>query len=350
MNFLQKNRAFFYSSPLEGEVAKAWAYASKPLAFAGGGFGIKAKFYFAFMHPTPNPSLKGRGIGISWSAVILFMCMALPVYAAPVTPQNSMPSFTAPLGGLLGNKNGKGEDTVNIPADDSLEWHEDEQVYIARGRAKARRGDVLVEADLLKAYNRKKPDGASEVWKLAAEGNVKVTGTKQQAIGDNGEYDIDSKKMILTGKQLTFRTENETVTASDSFEYWENEKIAVARGDAKAVGKDRTVDADELFIYFKQDKKGNQQPDHMEAKGNVRGAGKEGAATCDNAVYHPGPDTAILTGDVNITKGGSQLKGDKVEANFKTGVSKLLNTGSGRVHALILASPGAEPAAAKAAP
>lgn len=279
------------------------------------------------------------------------ICAAVPAWAAPpVKPQNSMPSFETPLGGLLGGKDTKGGDTVNITADESLEWHEDERVYIARGRAKARRGDVLVEADLLKAYDRKKPDGSSEVWKIAAEGNVKVTGVKQQATGDKGQYDIDTRKMLLTGEKLSFRTDTDTVTARDSFEYWESEKAAVARGEATAISKDRKVRADELFIYFKEDAKGNQQPDHMEAKGKVRIISKEAAATCDDAIYHPGPDTATLKGNVNITKGSSQLKGDQAEANFKTGVSKILNTGTGRVHALILAAPGPTDGPAKVAP
>jgi lipopolysaccharide export system protein LptA len=46
---------------------------------------------------------------------------------------------------------------------------------------------------------------------------------------------------------------------------------------------------------------------------------------------------AVLTGDVFLTRGKNQLAGDKAEVDFKTGLSKLVNTGKGskRVRGLL---------------
>ncbi|MBY0428306.1 MAG: hypothetical protein K2Q32_03715 [Alphaproteobacteria bacterium] len=279
----------------------------------------------------------------------------VPSEAVPATPApapNAKPNDAKPAPGIFGGK--AGDDAIDITADNSLEWHENERVYIATGHAKAKKGDVTIQADVLKAYDRKKPDGSSEVWRLTAEGNVQVIGKTQQAQGQTAEYDIDTKKAILKGNNLKFTTATDTVTARDSLEYWENESRAIARGDALEVRADRQVRADELVTQFKKSPKGDLVAETMTATHNVRITSAKDVVVCDTALYRVEPNTATLTGNVFITQGTNQLKGDKVEANFKTGLSKIMNTGNGRVHALIMTSkgkPSAEkPGAAKAVP
>lgn len=257
----------------------------------------------------------------------------------PVPPAKTQDTNAPkPAPGIFGGK--AGDDAIDITADKSLEWHEAERVYVASGNAKAKKGDVTIEADVLKAYDRKKPDGSSEVWRLTAEGNVRVIGKTQQAQGQKAEYDIDTKKAILKGDNLKFTTATDTVTARDSLEFWEIESIAIARGNAVEVRADRQVRADMLTAQFKKNAKGDLVAQSMTAKGNVRIISPKEVATCDEALYIVEPNTATLTGNVFITQGANQLKGDKVEANFKTGLSKIMNTGNGRVHALILSSKG----------
>jgi lipopolysaccharide export system protein LptA len=225
---------------------------------------------------------------------------------------------------------------LDITADQSLEWHETESVYIARGHAVAKRGELKVEADILKAHNRKKPDGSSEIWKLEAEGNVKISDPRHTASGDKGIYDIDSKKATLTGENLRFSSGEDTVTAQKSFEYSEKESKIIAHGDVEALREGRKVKADEMIAWLAPaKKKSGQDIEKLEAKGNVHIVTKEDAVFCNQAVYNLAKNTATLTGKVRITRGPNQLKGDKVEADFKTGQSKLINTGGGRVSALI---------------
>lgn len=257
--------------------------------------------------------------------------MPVPAPAAQPTSESKAPPSIFGSGG---------DDAIDITADKSLEWHEQERVYIASGHAKAKKGDVTIEAETLKAYDRKKPDGSSEVWRLTAEGGVKVIGKTQTATGQTAEYDIDSKKAILRGNNLKFVTATDTVTASDSLEYWENENRAIAKGNALAVREGRQVKADELTSQFKKSAKGDLVADTMTASGNVHITSAKDVVVCDQAIYYVTPNTATLTGNVFITQGTNQLKGDKVEANFKTGTSKIMNAGKGRVHALIRSAKG----------
>ncbi len=262
-----------------------------------------------------------------------------PAQAVPAgSPAGTEKKTEKAAPGIFGGK--AGDDAIDITADNSLEWHEAERVYIANGHAKAKKGDVTIEADVLKAYDRKKPDGSSEVWRLTAEGNVRVTGKTQQAQGQTAEYDIDTKKAILKGDNLKFTTATDTVTARESLEYWEIENKAIAKGDAVAIRADRQVRADELTAQFKKNAKGDLVADNMGAKGNVHITSAKESAVCNEAIYKVEPNIAMLIGNVFITQGPNQLKGDKVEANFKTGLSKIINTGHGRVHALIRASKG----------
>jgi lipopolysaccharide export system protein LptA len=230
---------------------------------------------------------------------------------------------------------------LDITADQSLEWHENDSVYIARGHAVAKRGALKVEADVLKAHNRKKPDGSAEIWKLEADGNVKISDPRHEASGDKGIYDIDSKKATLTGDNLRFTSGDDIVTAKESFEYSENENKITAEGGVEAIREGRKVISDEMVAYLApgKGKKGGQDIEKLEAKGNVRIVTKEDAVFCNQAIYNLSKNTATLTGKVRITRGKNQLKGDKVEADFKTGKSKLINTGTGRVSALIVGSP-----------
>ncbi len=244
------------------------------------------------------------------------------------------------LSGMFGGKGG--EDAIEISADNSLEWHDAERVYIASGHARAKKGEVTIEADVLKAYDRKKPDGSSEVWRLVADGNVRVTGRTQKATGQTADYDIDSRKAILKGDNLIFTTATDTVTARDSLEYWEVESRAIAKGNAVGIRADRQVRADELIAQFKKSSGGDMVAQTMSATGHVRITSARETAQCDEAVYQVEPNSATLTGHVFITQGSNQLKGDKVEANFKTGLSKIITTGHGRVHALILTSKGSK--------
>jgi lipopolysaccharide export system protein LptA len=256
-----------------------------------------------------------------------------PETAEPAAEKAAPEKPAGPLAAL--GKPGDSE-YLDITADQSLEWHETESVYIARGHAVAKRGELKVEADTLKAHNRKKPDGSAEIWKLEAEGNVKISDPRHEATGDKGIYDIDSKKATLTGENLRFSSGEDTVTAQESFEYSEKENKIIAHGDVEALREGRKVKANEMIAYLSPAKKKNGQDiERLEAKGNVRIVTKEDAVFCNQAIYNLAKNTATLTGKVRITRGENQLKGDKVETDFKTGKSKLINTGSGRVSALI---------------
>jgi lipopolysaccharide export system protein LptA len=310
---------------------------------------------------------------------------------------------------------------VTVTAQDGIDWHQNEQQVIAHGTARAVRGDVTVDADRLIAFYRKKTDpagappkpgappaaaparpaaanppgaagatttadqdtGSTEIYRLAAEGNVHIFTPTDQAWGDRAVYDMDQAVLILTGHDLKLVTPNEVLTARDSLEYWPQLHMAVARGDAVVVTKDaKRMAADTIVAYTTPDQPQAQPapgaggatqvaaktPDaatpadqdaavsgklkKVDAFGHVSVRTVTDTVTGDKAVYVPDTGIARIFGNVRITRGENQMNGSEAEVNQKTGISRLLSGPSERVHGLVMpndasTSPGGAPAPAK---
>jgi lipopolysaccharide export system protein LptA len=282
---------------------------------------------------------------------------------------------------------------VTVTARDGIDWQQSEHEVIAHGNARAVRGNVTVDADRLIAYYRKKTDapgapgsqpapapaqkaapagppgaaddtdtGGTEIYRLAAEGNVRVYTQTDQAQGDHAVYDMDKAVLVMTGHDLKLTTPNEVLTARDALEYYPQQHMAVARGDAVVVTKDaRRMAADTLVAYTKPNQ---EQPadgatpvaaktpapapatddpmassgklEKVEAYGHVSVRTPTDTVTGDRAVYVPDTGIARILGNVRITRGQNQLNGAEAEVNQKTGISRLLSGSAGRVQGLVV--------------
>ncbi len=295
---------------------------------------------------------------------------------------------------------------VDVTASDGIEWRQADQVVIARGNARAVRGGAAVDADRLLARYRPSrgrggaaaaaapsgsaggaaaPEsalgGSSEIWRLEAEGNVRISTATDNARGDRAVYDIDQAVLVLTGRALSLNSAQQVITARDSLEYWSAKRMAVARGDALVVDRqeDRRIRADTLVAYFLEDAPGtaaNAPPrppppvrpaaaapgereapgagriDRVEAFGNVEVRTATEVVRGDRGVYSPATGMARLLGNVRITRGENQLNGREAIVNMRTGVARLVSAPGGRVQGLILpnqdagggaAAPGSSP-------
>jgi lipopolysaccharide export system protein LptA len=265
---------------------------------------------------------------------------------------------------------------IDITARDGIEWRQVEQEVIARGDARAVRGNVTVTADRLTAWYRKKggtqvvqPAQAAgvagdpstegnEIYRLQADGHVHVFTATDQAQGDKATYDMDQSVLVMTGHNLKLTTPNDVITAKDDLEYWPQKHMAVARGDAVVVTNDaKRVAADTLVAYTTD----NPQTDvakpaaapaatkpsddplaasgklqRVEAFGNVSVRTATDTVTGDRGVYVPDTGMARLGGNVRITRGQNQLNGAEADVNMKTGIANLLAQNAGRVHGLVV--------------
>lgn len=227
-----------------------------------------------------------------------------------------------------------GSGPVEITAEQSMEWRQAERMYMARGKAKATRGELSIEADEMAAYERPSADGQAQnadgkrmgnIARLTAKGNVRILSPKQQVYGDEAVYDLDRHVATLTGQNLRFVSDNAVVTARDSLEYWDELNQAFARGHAVAVRDDRRVESDLMTASFERQPNGEMILKRLTAEGNVTVITGRDVARGDKAVYDMVRNVATLSGRVRVTHGDNQLEGTMAEVDFATGRSRMLS-------------------------
>lgn len=228
---------------------------------------------------------------------------------------------------------------IEIFADQGIEWQQDLSVIVARGNARAIRGEVEVTGDSLRAYYREGASG-NEIWRLDAEGGVKIASTGETAFGEKAVYDVDNAVLVLTGGKVKLVTSTDEVTADKQIEYWENKQMAVARGNAVATREDRRIWADVLVAYVRSDQAGKSKVVRIDAFDRVKIVTAQETATADRGVYNVESGIATLTGSVKIMRGPNVLDGCTAEVNLNTGISKLFGCsaatpGNKRVYGVI---------------
>jgi lipopolysaccharide export system protein LptA len=292
---------------------------------------------------------------------------------------------------------------VEVTATDGIEWRQNEQVVVARGNARAVRDNVTIDAARLIARYRPRaqagaaagntdaqpsqngPMSGGEIWRLEAEGDVRIATQTDRAQGDRAVYDMDQAVMVLTGGNLKLTTPTDVITARDSLEYWSQRRMAVARGAAHVTtSENRELRADTLVGYFLENAPpvqaaasrtpapagpairtapaaapggGGRQPvpgegsklDRVEVFGNVEIRTETEVVRGDRAVYSPVTGMARVLGNVRITRGQNQLQGQEAIVNLRSGISRLVSAPGQRVQGLILPNSGQENAPAAGA-
>jgi lipopolysaccharide export system protein LptA len=254
-----------------------------------------------------------------------------------------------------------GDEPVTINADDGIEWIREEKKYTARGNASASRNDATIFADQLTAFYREKTgEKGQDIFRVDADGNVRIDANGQEASGDKGVYYVDKAVFVLVGKNLRLNSDQGRLTARDSLEYWENRRLAVARGDATVVQGDQRMRADILTAHIAEpqdpakktakkpakppksaDKavspdggklpEGSEQIKKIDAFGNVHISLQNAIIRGDKGVYLPAKGVATICGNVRVTSGKNQLNGKCAEVNLKTGIYRLTGRAKGLV-------------------
>ena len=242
-------------------------------------------------------------------------------------------------GALLGTDQDKGK-PVEIEAEQGIEWQQNAQLYIARGHAKVSRGGVTLYGETINAYYRSttknagepKPvaksdtgaGGGTEIYRVIAEGAVRIATATQTVYGDRAVYDLDQAVVVVTGKDLRLVTPTDTVTARDSLEWYDQKQLAVARGDAVAIREAKRVRADVLVAQVVHPPNEAAHISRVDAHGNVVVTTINDIARGDTGVYNADTGIATLSGNVTITRGDNEMRGQYGVVDLNNNVSRLL--------------------------
>ena len=231
----------------------------------------------------------------------------------------------------LSFRSGDPDKPIVVTADRGIEWQQEENLFIARGSARAIQGGVEVLADEIVAHYRETKGGGTDVYRVDALGNVTIKSAGETATGNAAVYDFEQAVLVMEGSPVTLETVDGTVKSYDTLQYWEQENVAVAVGNASATQDWQTVTADTLTARFKELDVGassdtsnrSGELSRLEGFGNVRLESKGDVVLGDRGRYDLDTGMATLDGNVRITSEQNQLSGGFAVVDTKRGVSTL---------------------------
>jgi len=236
----------------------------------------------------------------------------------------------------------QGNQPIEIYAEKGIEWHKNENKYLAIGNAKATSGSMSLKSDRIEAFYTEGQDSTMDINMVKAKKNVIVEDENLVITGGkNAEYDIRRDYFSIFGEKILLTSEQNTLSSNQKLEYWRQKGIAIATG--KAIAKKNTeftIKADKLIWYL------NEEGNKVNVKKifgfeNVSISSQNEVAFSDKALYNKITGICKLFGNVKLQKGKSFLLGDYAEVDLNKGISKLLpapnieNFNESRVRALI---------------
>jgi len=183
---------------------------------------------------------------------------------------------------------------------------------------------MVLDSDELRAYYRATATGGSEVFRLDAIGNVRITSPGRVATGGHAVYDVDKSVIVLKdGQPVKLTAGADVITADGQLEFWDERKLAVARGGAEAVRADKHIRADVLTAHFVTNNAGKSELGRLEAFDNVVITTAAEQVFAERAAYNVPTGLARLTGSVKIKRGDNEINGCSADIDLNTGISRM---------------------------
>ncbi|MEH6726162.1 MAG: lipopolysaccharide transport periplasmic protein LptA [Hyphomicrobiales bacterium] len=111
---------------------------------------------------------------------------------------------------------------------------------------------------------------------------------------------------------------------ADELEVQDREKTAVFRGNVRLVQGPTTLRASSITVYYDGRATGtNQQISKVEARGPIHVTSQDQTARGDRATFLMATQILTLSGNVILTKGSNELRGQRLIVNLKTGESRV---------------------------
>lgn len=164
-------------------------------------------------------------------------------------------------------------------------------------------------------------------------GQVAVTGLIWSAIISTAAFTGPLVAQTVNQNIAGFSRDNNAPIdiESDTLEVQDAQKLAIFRGNVKAVQADMTLRSKELHVKYSGDKSAQGTGSRIttiRAKGKVVITTKDDqTATSDWALFDVKSQTVTIGGDVVLSQGENVIKGDRLVIDLKTSRSRFENKG-----------------------
>ena len=225
-----------------------------------------------------------------------------------------------------------GDGPLELDAAGGVEWRQEERLFIAEGGAVARQAGATLRAQrLVAAYRDAAKGGGIEIFRVDAEGDVRIENEGDVATGARAVFDLADARIRLTGPGLRYASGRAAVTAGESLEYDLDDRRAIARGNARVDAPRGQLAAPVIEARIGAD------GDVQEARASGGVVIRTGAETLSarEARYDFALEQAEASGDVRLVRGSNVLTGARATIDFKTGVARLDGGAGGRVRGLV---------------
>lgn len=233
---------------------------------------------------------------------------------------------------------------LEITAEQSLEWHRNEKFFKASKNVIAVQGETKLSAQILIAryHEDDGKDTGLKIYLIEASGGVVIDSAQSKAYGEKAVFEVDKGVATMTGGNLRLVSQDQTVTAKESFRYWVREGRLMASGKAMAIRGEDRLEAENMSATFAENKDGSRVLDTLEANDNVIITTPTEILTGDKGIYKAKTNMAEMLGNVVIKRGPNILKGEKAQVDLNTNISTMFGStsGGGRVSGVFY--PGSE--------
>lgn len=226
---------------------------------------------------------------------------------------------------------------MEIEADNSLEWHREDKLYVAKGNVNAKQGDRTINSEILYAHYDDSNEKDIEIWKVEAKKNVLITQDDIKILGDDAVYDVNKQEFHIKGNNLNVLSKDYQIKANKKIEYFEKDNQVTANGNVIIYRAGSEMRCDRALATLYKTPEGKTEIKEIFAFDNLEIITEKDKITGDYGHYDFSKESAEVEGNVVIARENSVITGDKAIVNMKTGVAKMKSLdNSSRVKAIFV--------------
>ena len=220
------------------------------------------------------------------------------------------------------------DNSIQISAKGTMEWHQLENKIIAFGNAEVKSKDFLIVANKITGFYEGKI-GNGNIKNLIANENASIKTRHGIINADYINYDFHLDKITVKGEDIFMYLDQGTINASNNLVFNKNENQIKVTGDVKILNEKGEIKAQKITINI--DKDGNI--DIVEAYKDVAILLNltQQNITSNEAKFDNKNLQISLLGNVTLKQGSNFLKGDSAFLDLDKGISKILSTTSNSV-------------------